>query len=318
MKAVITGENDRVVGINLLDNNDVEHVIEMEFNGRITGHEQDGYPDDPSKRTSEGNEHVNQARKFAQYYVYQERGYDTVEAENHPERINAVRLALKSLSDAQYREFFGDFYQQMASYHRSDTDQVVPIPPDAPGPNTMFYRQNIYLGVDPLETDIAAESRGLATAYDVDIDELAEKSVRDVTDDELSRWESFFDDLTDLIPDTGTDLSDSLYLDSVSSVYGAYVDGDQYEVGEPETDPLDREPDAVLEMPPIDPGTFEQFRVIIDRHLKCQVRDAFVRMGVRAPEEFRVVGNGRLGSVVAYKFVDFYPKYYDSDELDSF
>ena len=317
MKGNITGENDERVGIYVDDNNGVEHWIEMEFDGEIKYHEQDGYPDDPSKRTDEGNEHVAQARKFAQYYVYHERGYDTVEPENHPERINAVRLALQELSDHQYEELFGDFYQQLLSHYDEDVSRPLPIPRGAPSPDSVVYLQNVYLGIDPLESDIAAESRDLATAHDVELDELTETPVTDLTDEETSRWESFVDDLTDLVRKTETDLSDSLYVDSVSSLYAGYVDGPEYEENQPDRDPFDREPDAVIELPPVELREFDRFRTFLDHHLKCQVRDTFVRMGVEPPEEFRVVGHGRLASVVAYKFIDLYPDYHDPNALES-
>ena len=165
--------------------------------------------------------------------------------------------------------------------------------------------------------DIAAESRDLATAHDVELDELTETPVTDLTDEETRRWESFVDDLTDLVRETETDLSDSLYVDSVSSLYAGYVDGPEYEENQPDRDPFDREPDAVIELPPVELREFDRFRTFLDHHLKCQVRDTFVRMGVEPPEEFRVVGHGRLASVVAYKFIDLYPDYHDPNALES-
>jgi hypothetical protein len=317
MDALITGETERI-GLSVIDNNNVEHLIEMKKYGDIKHHEQNGYSDDPSKRTDEGNEHVEQARKFAQYYVYHERGYDTVEPENHPERINAVRLALQNLSEERAEILFGDLYQQLLSHYDPDVSRAIPIPRGAPSPEAVVYRQHVYLGIDPLESDIAAESRELATTHDVDFSEITETPVTEMSDEDVSRWESFTDDLKDLIGDTGADLSDSLYVDAVSSVYAGYVDGAQFEIGEPDTDPFDREPDAIIELPPVESEPFSRFRKYLDHHLKCQVRDTFVRMGVEPPEEFRVVGNGRLPALVAYKFLDMYPKYYDPEELDSF
>ena len=59
MKIVITGETDNLVGVNLRDNNGEEHVLDVrKRDGKVTAHQSDGYPDDPSDRTLEENEHV--------------------------------------------------------------------------------------------------------------------------------------------------------------------------------------------------------------------------------------------------------------------
>ena len=108
MNANITGENDERVGLYVTDNNDVEHWIEMEFDGEIKYHEQDGYPDDPDDRTGDGNEHVNQARRYAKYYVYQERGYDTLPWDLDYERFQTVQGTLEELSTGDIEEYFGD------------------------------------------------------------------------------------------------------------------------------------------------------------------------------------------------------------------
>ncbi|PYZ02522.1 hypothetical protein C8039_18400, partial [Halogeometricum sp. wsp3] len=71
-----TGDRDRVVESSTTMK--ASHGIHVGFDGEVTYHEQDGYPDDPDKRTSEENEHVNQARRYAKYYVFAQRGYDPV------------------------------------------------------------------------------------------------------------------------------------------------------------------------------------------------------------------------------------------------
>ncbi|WP_245708474.1 hypothetical protein [Halohasta litchfieldiae] len=86
----------------------MSHGIHVAFDGEITYHEQGGYPDKAANRTAEGNEHVEQARRFAQYYVYVDRRYDTVPSTDHPERINAVRLAIRELNDTEFEALFGD------------------------------------------------------------------------------------------------------------------------------------------------------------------------------------------------------------------
>ncbi|WP_018259039.1 hypothetical protein [Halomicrobium katesii] len=289
----------------------------MRFDGEIDGHECDAYHDKAAKRTPEENEYSEQARKFARYYVYLERGYDTVPPVDHPERIDAVRLALQELSDDEFEALFGDLHQQMQSYHDTTTDRVIPEP--AAATEDILYRQRVYLGVNPLDTDLAQQAEGLAHAHGLDLseDSLLETIVDELTGDQRDDWEAFGEDLADLADDEDVSLDDSVYIDGASSLYATYLDesGVQHDT-EPDQDPHDREPDTLIELPPIDPHSLDQFRAYLDHHLKCQIRDCFIRMGVHPPEEFRVLGNGRLESVAAYKLLEMYPDYHDPDADD--
>ncbi|NGM71634.1 hypothetical protein G6M89_22080, partial [Natronolimnobius sp. AArcel1] len=151
MLGEIIEEKEEWIGVRVVDNNDEEHKIAIEHVGKIRGHGQDGYPDKAAKRTNEGNEYVEQARRFAQYYVYQERGYDTVPPRIHPERINAVRLAVAEMDLEEFEEYFGDLYQQLKSHHDDSYDPVIQPPADAQSEDLVLYRTNVYLGLDPLE-----------------------------------------------------------------------------------------------------------------------------------------------------------------------
>lgn len=316
MKATIPGENDKGIGIDVVDNNSATHEITIKKDSNeIVFHQCEAYPDNPRDRTPEENEYNEQARKYARYYVYVERGYDTVPPAEHPERIDAVRLAIQRLSDDEFDALFGDLFRQMRSYHDYDTERPIPEPPNAS--ENVLYRQNVYLGINPLNTEIAPEADGIASVHDLNLSDEAilENSIEDLSDADVADWKAFADELAILAEDKEVTLSEGVYLDAVSSLYATYLDdrGEQYTT-EPEADPLDRNPDTLLELPPIDPRSRETFREYLDHHLKCQVRDCFVRMGVHPPDPFRVLGNGRLEAVAAYKLLDMYPEYYDPEE----
>ena len=311
MQASIEGEDDEGCGIEVIDNNGTEHWIEIKYeSSKISHHEQDGYPDDPSQRSDEGNEHVEQARRFAQYYVYCERGYDTVPPEIHPERVDAVRRALQELSDSAFDALFGDLKQQLRSYH-DDTERSVPIPADAAGPNSVLYRQHVYLGVDPSETDLTDELATLATVQDIDLDD-ADTAVSELSEATRSGWKSFTEQVDALAQNRTADASKAVEIGGVSSVYTAFVDGRGAEhIGEPADDPFEREPDILIEIAPIDPGFLDDFRAYFDHYLKCQIRDCFVRMGLHPPEGFRVLGPGRIEAAEQYKRLELYPDFTD-------
>ncbi len=98
MKGDIEGEDDNYVKVYVTDNSETEHDITVEkASGEIAYHDQDGYPDDPDERTIAGNEHVNQARRFAKYWVYRERGYEALEWRHNPNRITAAAMAIAPL-----------------------------------------------------------------------------------------------------------------------------------------------------------------------------------------------------------------------------
>ena len=314
MEGSIKKEADGAFGVEVVDNNEQTHRIAVGYDGEIKAHQCEAYADKPSNRTPEENEYNEQARKFARYYVYLEEGYDTVAPESHPERINAVRLAIQDLTESEFEGLFGDLYRQMRSYHDYDTERPIPEPPLAS--ENILYRQNIYLGIDPLETDVAAGAREMASAYGLTLaeDTLTEQAVDALSSADIDDWRAFADDLVALAEDEEITLEDGTYVDAVSSLYATYLDdsGEQY-VSEPEHDPFERDPDALIELPPIDPQSIDEFREFLDHHLKCQIRDCFVRMGVEPPEDFRVLGNGRLEAVAAYKLLEMYPDYHDPE-----
>ncbi|NGM71632.1 hypothetical protein G6M89_22070, partial [Natronolimnobius sp. AArcel1] len=152
MEAEFLGEDEEDIGVSVIDNSGASHHIEMnKSNGNLYAHHCDEYADKPEDRTLEENEYNEQARRFAQYYVYQERGYDTVPSRIHPERINAVRLAVAEMDLEEFEEYFGDLYQQLKSHHDDSYDPVIQPPADAQSEDLVLYRTNVYLGLDPLE-----------------------------------------------------------------------------------------------------------------------------------------------------------------------
>ncbi|QRV13732.1 hypothetical protein JMJ58_12285 [Haloterrigena salifodinae] len=154
MNAQITGESDELVGLSVIDSNDIEHVLDIrKKDGEITGHEQDGYPDDPSERTYSEGEHVSQARRYAKYYVDQETEHDTLPWDLDADQFEAVRQALRALSSEEIEKYFGDLLAQSLSHYADDPDvdigdtsrpEVLPAE-QIGGEDAVIYKQEIYL-----------------------------------------------------------------------------------------------------------------------------------------------------------------------------
>ncbi len=152
MDAIITGESERV-GLSVIDNNNVEHLIEMTFSGKIKYHEQDGYTDKSADRTNDENSYVGEARRYAQFYVDQETEYETLPWNLNSEQFVVVKEALDKLSTTEVEQYFGTLLRQSLSHYRDDptvdtgdVERPFEIPEEIYShENTILYKQEIYL-----------------------------------------------------------------------------------------------------------------------------------------------------------------------------
>jgi hypothetical protein len=309
MDAEIKKETDDGFGILVDDNNNAAHKIGVCYDGKIDGHLCDEYADKPINRTPDENEHNEQARRYAKYYIYTERGYDTVDHIDNPDYINAVRQAIRTLSNEEFEQLFGPLYTQLQSHHKN-VKRPVDLPADVQKPDAVVYNLDLYLGVDIAESDLTDQARPLAEAHGLDYETgTTTHSGAVVDEEEKQNWAEFGDHLVDLAD------PDEIELE-VSAVSGIHV-GYPNSRGEHEVQwanqPLDRESDARLELMPADPGSIEDFRQYLDHHLRCQIRDCFVGMGLLPPEPFQTIGYGKFIYARRYDHYDLYPKFHKSD-----
>jgi len=319
MQGKIIGEDDVDIGTKITDNNGVEHQIEMHNdNGEIYAHQQDGYPDKAVKRTPAGNEHVSQARRFAQYYVYRKRGYETLPVGRNPDRIESVRCVLDRVDTPTFEQFFGEYYQQFAS-HYDDTEPVIESPIDigsdvSGGASTLkqigkeglkrllggsegnlYYCQTVYLGVNASTAGTLIENTGDSLAIDegADVDSLG-----------AQLWQ--------LANDQDLDTSELFDIDAVGELHALYEQGgSEHETAHDE--PLDRPYDARLELTPVPPESLSSFNEYLVYHLACQIRDCYLTMGIAPPEPYRITGPGFVDSLRRYTIADVYEPYHDSE-----
>jgi len=295
MDAIITGEGDDIVGLSVIDNNNVEHLIEMAYSGEITAHQQDGYPDKSDERTVDENESVAEARLFAQYTVYRERGYPTLPPHRNPDRIAATLVAIAQLSEAEFKALFGDYYRQHAHHQQPAIEPPIEPPADVnmDAGDMLRYELDVYLGVDQSLADQLQElvDAGVDRAAAKTLDSLAEPV--DVTfdpDDEFG-----------------------VEIEAVSDIRIAFQTGPGDEQVRAVDSPLDRQPDTVIELVPLPSGSLELFRRLLIHHLGCQIRDCYIEMGQEPPEPFRLLGHGFYDSAQRYRLLDRYDEYFDFD-----
>ena len=292
MQASIQGEDNNGCGLEVIDNNKIEHWIEVKYDtSEISYHEQDGYPDDPAKRTDEENEHVKQARRYAKYHAFCERGYLTVEPRDIPEWQAVVATAISQLSTADFEAQFGEYHQQFRSTVEKDVEPVVELP-DEEVAGLVFYRQYVSLDID-VQQILDSRQR-----------ELLEGALQtDAHPDAVS--EAITEALTTAVADpTAVTIAD------VSGVGALYQGHEEDVVIEPEDKP--KEPaDARLELPragaPWDEYlSIEAFQFLVVHHLLCQIRDCYLQMGLEPPEGTRVLGFGKHLQAVRNQYLDLY------------
>jgi hypothetical protein len=291
MKGEFIEEDDGWVGVRVTDNDNNNHKIAVCFDGEIQGHSQDGYPDKAANRTDEGNEHVGQARRFAKYHVYRERGYETMARRNLPEVVAAVAVTVASLSTEEFDEKFGEYYQQFRSHFDSDAEPVIDPPS---GDGTTVYLQDVYLDVDLTELLDDGQTETLLEALDTE-------TSLDALEAHLGQE---FPDIDSLLNPENLSVETS----GLGTIYQTAVD-------ESITDPtgtLDRPADARLQLPPQYDGSdgymsLDAFQLLVFHHLVCQVRDCYLRLGLEPPEAVRVLGVGRYRQTIRNQYLDMFP-----------
>ncbi len=282
MKASITAENSDFVGIDVSDNNGAKHDITIEKQtGNIIYHDQDYYADESALRTKEETEHGNQAFRLAKWHVYRERGYDTLTPYENPDRILAAIMALLELPAVMVDHYFDDLQAKLRS-HQTDSSVDLPFE-DADPDDIIVYRKDIWLEQDPTEGDLP----------------LVERFCEYVSDP--------LDTLADILDD-GPDPRESMpdyEIEAVSDIHYLHSDGRTKQTHWTDQ-PLEREPDARIELMPVDPDVFDSFQTFLASHLANQIRDCYLLMGCEPPEPFQTRGLGKHDAMVKQQLMDMY------------
>jgi len=308
MKCTIIGEDEEDIGAKVTDNNGTKHQIEMhKKSGEIYAHNQDGYPDDPSDRTLEENEHVAQAQRFAKYYVYRQRSYDTLPPLPNPDRISAVAAFIDSLSEETFETYFGDLYQQM-QHHAGRADPVVAVP-DAAENQPTYYRKDVYLDVahEDLQDATPDPTQGL-------FDTLQE-TLKAATDSTglYDRLETVQAETPDGEPTDEPAVAEQ-FIEAVSGVHIMWSPAsNQTETIETDAPEIDRNPDARIELPPYEPDSLTAFQDHVVAHLRCQIRDCYLTMGIAPPPSVRIQGPGWFDRATWFQHYDVYEPYHRDD-----
>lgn len=304
MKATIHGDREAEngelrVGLTVTDTNDIEHGIELGTDGTVYKHGQDGYSDHPSERTMEENEHVRQARRYAKWRVYRERGYETMARHENPDCLVAAMIAISKLSEETVDDHFGDLRAQLNSHY---DDSTLELPFEDAHPDDVFiYRKDLYLSPDPLAIDPPLADQYDDLAIEMQEEAGAVPTESDGVEHRLQELLASEDRLESELPD--------FELDAVSDVYALHTDGKTEQTTEPAS-ALDRAQDARIELPPMAVDQFGLFHVLLVANLSSQVRDRYQMMGERPPAAFQHQGYGTYRGTVKQQINDMYDRCY--------
>ena len=297
MNATIDAESDQHIGSHVTDNNGALHKIAMnKKTGEVDAHGCDEYPNNPHKRTRKQEEYGRQAERYAKWYVYRERGYETVPPTENPDRILATLLALVRLSPEEFQQYFGEMEVQLRS-HYDGSEVDLPFE-DADPEDILVYQKDIWIQPDPTTFDPPVLEQFLAR-FEGEDDSLLGEAVANLAVEELA----------DLLFD----------IEAVSGMHVLHTNGgpgdERVHRGEM---PLDRKPDTTVEIMAFDPAEVDSFHHYVVSHLAYQIRDCFLLMGVRPPVPFRAPGWGQYDAFLTQQAFPQYEDYWAaSTEVDS-
>ncbi|GEM_PF-122442 len=304
MRAIFGDEDENGIGLRVIDNNGVSHGIHVAFDGEITYHEQDGYPDEPAKRTSTELVHLHQARRFAKYHVQRERGYPTLSPRLTPEWLPYSLGAVFALEFDAFERQFGPYAQQYHSALRPDIDPILEMPEEDAPTGLIVYRADVFLGLDfdsyledPEATSPMDAVSGLSDTYEL--------------------YETLSDAVFERLVEDANPIEEVSALDLQYQRRASDGSVEEPVIGE-RSHTAEKPADAQLQMTPPKTTinsdlTTELIQGLVCHHLQCQVRDAYLRLGLEPPTPFRVLGQGLAEQTMHYQHADIYPPYHLTD-----
>ena len=147
MNAEIIDQDERGIGVTVINNDGVKNTIAVGFDGEIQGHSQNGYSDDPADRTPNENEHVTQAREFARHHVDTETEYEPYPVEKNRPGVERAKAAIEALPQPVFADYFTDLYKQVTG-NGPNVDRPVPYPPSVDTHDPVVILMDLYVDAD--------------------------------------------------------------------------------------------------------------------------------------------------------------------------
>ncbi|ELZ09340.1 hypothetical protein C479_10980 [Halovivax asiaticus JCM 14624] len=318
MKATIESETENQLIVSVLDNADEHHRITLDRTGTLDSH----YCGDEewNAATLSGEQAIRARRsvRFAKYYCFRTHGIAAVDAYGadqitYPERLTATALVLAALTPETVERLF----EMVTNQFEEPADHVVEPPTADPDAEWTHIEQDLLLD----------GTRGrLPTLVDATIELEAIGALRQLLD-------RYPDRRSDLLPRRlatilGSNHQEETTRDKTTAPGWSIVDTGtphvHWEGGEvtpgPDTgvvDDTDWIRGARIQLPRPDrpvrtPAGLQ--RRLLD-HLRCQLRDCYVGMGLAPPSGCRVRGPGIAWCTELYETHPTEQRYHDPDAI---
>ncbi|MFC3960297.1 hypothetical protein [Halovivax cerinus] len=320
MRASIDTESADRITVTVVDNADDRHRITVERGGDVVNHQCDRDGPTSAEPSAEDAVRADRSIRFAKYYCYRTRSVDTLDPYGtdrltYPERLVATTLWIASMEPPTVTEHFPSLYRLYGPADDIDEDTVPP--PDV---------DDEWIGIDqPVFLDV--EPDRLRTLLDTTIELEALGALRHLLDRYPDRrGDTLAARLTAIL---GTRQTPRPSDESAPDRYDPFVT----------TAPLDiRRPDDTSKTVQTDDGEAETApgllaaRIQFDRdvrpvtspaalqrrlfdHLRCQLRDCYVGMGLAPPRDVRVRGPGIAWFARSYDREPTTQRYHDPDAI---
>ncbi|ELY92170.1 hypothetical protein C483_08557 [Natrialba hulunbeirensis JCM 10989] len=355
MQATIQSQTDRRVDLTVTDNDGIEQSLTVTREGELEYHSSDDVPpatgDD--RAVAARTQHAQRSR-FAKYVAFRACGFDaldpysTTDRITYPEHLAAATLVLGTMTPETVATTFETAYRQrVAGADRSvlSPDPDSGVDTDSPPDDDTAASAADVLPVDPptgfapstcrlIEQDIAVEiaDAALRPLLDTLIELEGLGALRNSMDAVPERRHSdCFVRLANALSQIPVDDSPPLpTVDATTDRDGTTLvfpccplrvewvrDGcTRVEYEHSSESVPDDESSVRLQLPvntPLESVAAFQ-RALVD-HLRCQLRDCYLGMGVAPPRDLRVRGPGIDSFTAVYEQGGFYQRYHDPDAV---
>lgn len=319
MQARINAETSQIVELTVEDRANTTHDLDITRDGTVRRHHIRGRSADVANQSRDEAEQLRQVQRFAKYYLFRQRGYETLTPYDgtdriaYPERVAAAALIIGAMSLETFESQFEAAYHQRKRPTPADCPPVQP-PGDSQETTCTRIEQDIYLTVDD---DL------LRSLQDVLVELEALGALRQLMDRRPDKEdEHLFDRLASIFS-----RSDGLAASSPARPTGEIpfirgtsplrvhwqIDGatrvEYGSGGESPNAPIACRLQLPMTTQPVTSVAAFQ-RLVLD-HLICQLRDCYVGMGLAPPRDLRVRGQGIAAFSTEFADGETYQRYDD-------
>lgn len=323
MNARIESETDRRITTVVTDNGGNSHHLTIDRTGSVESHRCDALPTEDS-RSGDDRQRTRRSVRFGKYYVYRRRGYETLDPYGddrltYPERLAATTLAIGAMSPDTVGTQFERLYR---GFGDGPAEPSLPADPPATAPNASWthLEQDVVLDVGDerlrplLDALVELEALGGLRRR---MDRYPE---RRGTDGLRARIERLFATKGATGAANHRDKAGAWAGVAASGPLGVRWEGgetttvgDGERRGSSEAGALGaRIQLPASRRPARSPAALQ--RRLFD-HLRCQLRDCYVGMGLAPPRDLRVRGPGIDWFTTRYERGERYQRYHDPDAI---